>query len=125
MGAPVVAVVVSSAANLSSSGSPFQPAKTRKVSSWRSERIQTAKVWAASTRGYVLVRWSAQKRTVGGSVETEQKEEATMPWLSGPRRAVTTVIPLVQRLITARKVSIGTLMPPPAPPDAGASPGAV
>ena len=57
------------------------------------------------------MRWSAQKRTGGGSAETEQKEEATIPWLRSPWRAVITVIPVAQRLITARKASIETAMP--------------
>ena len=57
------------------------------------------------------VRWSAQKRTVGGSAETEQKEEATIPWVRSPSRDVITVIPVTQRLIAARKASIETVMP--------------
>ena len=96
---------------LSASGSPFHPAKTRKVLSCDSERMFTANAPEASTRGKVRVRWSAQNSTSRGSAETEQNEDATIPWLRSSWRAVITVIPVDQRLITARNVSIDTAIP--------------
>ena len=85
-----------------------RPAKRSESARWSAARTLTAKRWPSCSSEHIFVRRSIEIRISGGSIETDMKAFAVIPWIWSPARVVITVTPVANMPSVRRSATAGS-----------------